>query len=520
MKLLSVLLFCTILSICHGYRILGVFPFSGKSHFIMFEQLMKILAKRGHQVDVISTFPLKKPYPNYNDLIVLPTMRQFMNNMTYAEIKTLFAVSPTQAVATVGGNDLCEILNNSQIQQLIRNPPNDPPYDAVIVEVFGAQCFAIFGDILKVPVIGASSSVPYPWISDCIANPDNMAFAPSNLIAYPQNMNFWQRMYNFVNTIYMKWEFRRETAKQTDILRKYISPDAPDIREVEKKISIILGNSHISINGIKHTTPAYIEVGGLHIHDDGVELPHSLEKWMNESTHGFVYFSFGSMVKIESFPMKFLNIFYNSLSKISPVRVLMKIAKPDELPPGLPKNVHVLPWMPQVKVLKHKNVKAFITHGGLMGTQEAIQYGVPLIGIPLFADQFVNIDIYVRLNIAIGLEIDTLTEEKMDHALNSILNDPKYRDTAKKLSRKFMDRPLSAADTAIYWVEYIIRHGANALRSPAMDLAWWQVELVDVVTFILIATIAALYIIMTAIQFLFNLIRSSDSNQLRKKKIS
>lgn len=90
----------------------------------------------------------------------------------------------------------------------------------------------------------------------------------------------------------------------------------------------------------------------------------------------------------------------------------------------------------------------------------------------------------------------------------------------KKLSRKFMDRPLSAADTAIYWVEYIIKHGANALRSPAMDLTWWQVELLDVVAFILIATIAALYIIMTAIQFVFNLTGISNSNELRKKKIS
>ena len=68
-----------------------------------------------------------------------------MNNMTYNEIKTLFADSPTHAVATLAGNDICEFLNNSQMQQLIRNPPNDPPYDAVIIEVFGAQCFAIFG---------------------------------------------------------------------------------------------------------------------------------------------------------------------------------------------------------------------------------------------------------------------------------------------------------------------------------------------------------------------------------------
>lgn len=96
-----------------------------------------------------------------------------------------------------------------------------------------------------------------------------------------------------------------------------------------------------------------------------------------------------------------------------------------------------------------------------------------------------------------------------------------FRDTAKKLSRKFMDRPLSAADTAIYWVEYIIRHGANALRSPAMDLTWWQVELLDVGAFILIAIIAALYVIMTVIQFMFNLTFSnSNSNDLRKKKIS
>ncbi|XP_026669813.1 UDP-glucuronosyltransferase 2B15-like, partial [Ceratina calcarata] len=119
---------------------------------------------------------------------------------------------------------------------------------------------------------------------------------------------------------------------------------------------------------------------------------------MNESTQGFVYFTFGSMVKIESMPRHYLEIFYKSLANIAPIRVLLKIAKPDELPPGLSSNVHVLTWLPQVKVLKHPNLKAFITHGGLMGTQEAIHYGVPLLGIPLFADQFTNIETYVRLN--------------------------------------------------------------------------------------------------------------------------
>lgn len=75
----------------------------------------------------------------------------------------------------------------------------------------------------------------------------------------------------------------------------------------------------------------------------------------------------------------------------------------------------------------HPNIKAFITHGGLMGTQEAIACGVPMIGIPLFADQFMNIDAYVARNIAVRVDIGGITEEIMDTALQTVLWDPLYR---------------------------------------------------------------------------------------------
>lgn len=75
----------------------------------------------------------------------------------------------------------------------------------------------------------------------------------------------------------------------------------------------------------------------------------------------------------------------------------------------------------------HPNTRAFITHGGLMGSLEALYHGVPMIGMPLFADQPRNVNVFVAKNMTLKLSLDDLTEEKMDCALKGILYDPKYR---------------------------------------------------------------------------------------------
>lgn len=71
MHLLRVILLTTAV-LCaanvQAYRILGILHTGAKSHHIVGSSLMKELARRGHQVTVISPFPLKKPMENYVDI--------------------------------------------------------------------------------------------------------------------------------------------------------------------------------------------------------------------------------------------------------------------------------------------------------------------------------------------------------------------------------------------------------------------------------------------------------------------
>lgn len=125
-----------------------------------------------------------------------------------------------------------------------------------------------FGPHLNVPMIGVSSCALYPWLNDFIANPENLAFVPNNLLDFKAALNYWDRMYNVLNTIYDKMAFNFWTSVQNDMIKKHFGSHIPGVRELERSLALIIANTHYSLNGVKPTTPALIEVGGLHVQDD------------------------------------------------------------------------------------------------------------------------------------------------------------------------------------------------------------------------------------------------------------
>lgn len=70
-----------------------------------------------------------------------------------------------------------------------------------------------------------------------------------------------------------------------------------------------------------------------------------------------------------------------------------------------------------------------------------------------------------------------------------------------------MDRPLSPMDTAIYWIEYVGRHGSVNLKPPTVDLPLYQYLLLDVILAFLSVTMTLIFVIIK----IYNLFQKANT---------
>ncbi|GAB0091278.1 UDP-glucuronosyltransferase [Sergentomyia squamirostris] len=269
--------------------------------------------------------------------------------------------------------------------------------------------------------------------------------------------------------------------------------------EIRKNISLFFINEHVSVDTARALVPNVIPVGGLNIKSNPDPLPQNIQNFMDNAQHGVIYLSFGTTLV---HPSHLNQITIESFSKIKQ-KVLIKWNS--EVQPYKSENIMWKKWFPQEDILAHKNIRVFITHGGIKGITEARYHAVPIIGIPMFYDQFTNIDTAVKEGWGLLLRLKDLNEESLLIALSEVLNNPKYKEAALKMSSLYRDRPKSAMDTAIYWTEYVIRHhGAPHLQSPAVHLNFWERNSLDVIAFLVVILVVIVKLLIFSLKFCCN----------------
>nr|XP_034827024.1 UDP-glucuronosyltransferase 2B19-like isoform X2 [Maniola hyperantus] len=492
----------------HSARILGLFPHTGRSHHMVYDPLLRKLAERGHDVTVGSFFPLKNPPANYHDIsfegiadVGLENfdLNSFNSSVLYKipKIGNLMQIlADLNILADMGVSTCSKLINLPSLNEALKKK-----YDVVLMENFSSDC--MFGLLhvydIKAPIIGLSSCMLMPWSAERLGASDNTAYVPVGTTPFTPSMTFLQRMENTFWRVYAKLWFRYSVQnKEQALIEKRFGKKIPEFANLGRNVSLMLVNTFHALNGATPLVPGIVEVGGMHLNETKKDVPQYIERFLNESEHGVILLSFGSLIKTASIPKYKEEIIVNALSKFKQ-QIIWKYEESAE-EGTLTGNILRVRWLPQYELLQHEKIIAFIAHGGLLGMTEAVSAGKPMVVVPFFGDQPANAAAAAAAGFAKVLSYNDLSEESLTDAVQSVLS-AEMRLNARRISKIWKDRESSPLDTAVFWTERVIRWGhAAPLHTAARELAFYELALLDVAA----AYILALLVLVTIIWYLLS----------------
>lgn len=343
---------------------------------------------------------------------------------------------------------------------------------------------------MEVPFIGLSSCALMPWHYDRVGLLDTPSHIPSEFVGFSEKMNFYERSFNWATTRIIKILSKLMVLSDNELIRKKFGDNIPSVSEIAKNTSLILVNQHYSFSLPKQLPPSVIEIGGVHIKDEK-PLPQDLKEFLDSSTEGVIYISWGSVVQTSSLHEEKRIAILKALSKFTQ-RVLWKWE--NELMPDKPDNVFIRKWFPQRDVLCHPNVKVFMTHGGMLGTSEGVHCGVSMIVTPFYGDQYLNSRALEYREVAVIMNYNEISEEKVYDSIEKALGS-KLQDNAKKVSFAFKNRADTPLGTSLWWIEHVIStKGARLAQSYSVHMSWFTYYSLDVI-FTILAVITIISII-------------------------
>ncbi|XP_030292880.1 UDP-glucuronosyltransferase 2C1-like [Sparus aurata] len=504
---------------CDGGNIL-VFPVDG-SHWVNMKILLEELHARGHSITVIrpsNSWYIPEKSPLYTSLafevsegfedIVKAYMKEQMrvqreggSALTFFKLtKEFFSV--ISKIHSTWSNALVQLLNDEKTMKSLM----DSHYDLVLTDPCIAQGL-VLAKYLKLPTV-----LNVRWIT---SGDGHFEIAPSPLSYIPvpgsgltDNMNFIQRVKNmfFYSIIVFQQKFVVGPAYDA-LCEKYIEGGC-DIISLLREADIWLFRSDFVFDFPRPTMPNVIYIGGFQC-KPAQPLPADLEDFVQSSgEHGVIIMTLGTLV--DALPKQVADEIASVFAKM-PQKVIWR--HKGERPTTLGNNTLIVDWMPQKDLLGHPQTKVFVAHGGTNGVQEAIYHGVPVLGIPLFFDQFDNL---LRLQDRGGAKIINLSDvHSFEQGINEMLHQDSYRQNMQKLSRLHRNQPVSPIDQAIFWVEYVMRHrGALHLRTEAYKVAWYSYYSLDVL--LLLLTAATVMLLSTLAMFRFLCCRSRRTTKTKQ----
>ncbi|XP_072236331.1 UDP-glucuronosyltransferase 2A2-like [Leuresthes tenuis] len=506
---------------CQGGNIL-VFPTEG-SHWINMEILLKALHSRGHNITIVRsskswyikgnssycntfTVPLERAPDQKFFTKIITDIIQFERGalpLTTFLHATVGMFSTFIEIHTAVGDFVSAILDTELIKTL-----NESKFDLVLTD----PCWG--GGVILAKYLNLPLVYNVRWLITTEAHfaiaPSPISYIPLTGSGYTNKMTFFQRVKNTIIFLTVQMHDILATKQvYQQLCDRYLGSDY-DFNQMVVDADIWLMRVDFVFDYPRPTMPNVVYIGGFQC-KPAEPLPEHLEEFVQSSgEHGVIIMSLGTFV--DELPDDMANEIASTFAKL-PQKVIWSYK--GSRPSTLSNNTLVVDWMPQNDLLGHPKTKLFVAHGGTNGVQEAIYHGVPVVGLPLFFDQYDNL---LRLQERGAAKIlSTSTVDKDDNflkAIQEVLNEPSYRMNMQRLSKLHRDKPMRPIDTALFWIEFVMRHkGAAHLKAQSYRMPWYSYHSVDVVLFL---TGAVLLMLITTVVFIRCLCNTACKHKVKR----
>lgn len=255
-----------VINYSQSLNILGIFPYNGKSHFIVQKVFLRELANRGHNVTIISHFPQQDAPSNYHDISLAGSIPPHEDSSPPVERSYLFILI-TGLYLTYTAKQDCEVmLANNEVQDLVKK---ENKFDVIVVEQFNSDCALGIAYKLGAPVVGLTSHVLMPYHYQRLGVPYNPAYVSFHFLEGGTKPTLWQRLERVVFDFYFNKLYSWVTQRiDQNTLAKYFD-DIPPLEDLAREMKFLLLYHNFILTGSQLFPANVIEVGGYHVSKAG-----------------------------------------------------------------------------------------------------------------------------------------------------------------------------------------------------------------------------------------------------------
>jgi UDP:flavonoid glycosyltransferase YjiC (YdhE family) len=206
--------------------------------------------------------------------------------------------------------------------------------------------------------------------------------------------------------------------------------------------------------------PPLIQMTGPMLPDDDNGLPGDLAAWLDEGDP-VVYVSMGTLARPTDDLLATLVAGLTSarFRALWPLRPEVRAG----LPAALPARIRTEGWVPSpLTILRHPNVRAFLTHCGTNSVQESLAAGTPIVGLPMFGAQDDMAWRAVDAGVGLRLEKHRVGAAELRGAIEQVIHDESFRRRTSAIQSSFA--LAGGVGRAADLIENAARFGTSHLR--------------------------------------------------------